>query len=180
MDIGLGEMDGCEATRRIKADPETSVIPIIALTASAFESDREKALRAGCCDFDTKPVDLARLLGQDGQLAARCLIALPSPKASLPLHRAPFPVRSLKSQGSPGRVVLPMELTYAGCGLATRPSWHEEWHGFLPGLAHGALLLKGREGQEGHGLGSPPAMDTAVHDRHRPPALPNAGDHPVP
>ncbi len=64
MDIGLGEMDGCEATRRIKADPETSVIPIIALTASAFESDRDKALRAGCCDFDTKPVDLARLLGK--------------------------------------------------------------------------------------------------------------------
>ena len=64
MDIGLGEMDGCEATRRIKADPETSIIPIIALTASAFESDREKALRAGCCDFDTKPVDLARLLGK--------------------------------------------------------------------------------------------------------------------
>jgi two-component system, cell cycle response regulator DivK len=64
MDIGLGEMDGCEATRRIKADPETSIIPIIALTASAFESDRAKALRAGCCDFDTKPVDLARLLGK--------------------------------------------------------------------------------------------------------------------
>lgn len=64
MDIGLGEMDGCEATRRIKADPMTANIPIIALTASAFESDRHKALRAGCCDFDTKPVDLARLLGK--------------------------------------------------------------------------------------------------------------------
>jgi two-component system, cell cycle response regulator DivK len=71
MDIGLGEMDGCEATRQIKADPETQGIPIIALTASAFESDREKALRAGCCDFDTKPVDLARLLGKmDGWLHA--------------------------------------------------------------------------------------------------------------
>jgi CheY-like chemotaxis protein len=62
MDIGLGEMDGWEATRRIKADPEISGIPIIALTASAFESDREKSFLAGCCDFDTKPVDLARLL----------------------------------------------------------------------------------------------------------------------
>jgi len=62
MDIGLGEMDGWEATRRIKADPETTAIPIIALTASAFESDREKSFAAGCCDFDTKPVDLARLL----------------------------------------------------------------------------------------------------------------------
>lgn len=64
MDIGLGEMDGWEATRRIKADPEVSTIPIIALTASAFESDRKKSLAAGCCDFDTKPVDLLRLLGK--------------------------------------------------------------------------------------------------------------------
>ena len=62
MDIGLGEMDGCEATRRIKASPATRNIPIIALTASAFESDRQNALAAGCTDFDTKPVDLARLL----------------------------------------------------------------------------------------------------------------------
>lgn len=65
MDIGLGEvMDGWEATRRIKADPETAGIPIIALTASAFESDRKKSLAAGCCDFDTKPVDLVRLLAK--------------------------------------------------------------------------------------------------------------------
>ena len=64
MDIGLGEMDGCEATRRIKADAGTADIPIIALTASAFESDRQKALAAGCIDFDTKPVDLPRLLGK--------------------------------------------------------------------------------------------------------------------
>lgn len=64
MDIGLGEMDGWEATRRIKANPETVAIPIIALTASAFESDREKSFAAGCCDFDTKPVDLPRLLGK--------------------------------------------------------------------------------------------------------------------
>lgn len=64
MDIGLGEMDGWEATRRIKANPETAAIPIIALTASAFESDRAKSLAAGCCDFDTKPVDLTRLLGK--------------------------------------------------------------------------------------------------------------------
>lgn len=62
MDIGLGEMDGWEATRRIKADPQTTNIPIVALTASAFESDRIKSLEAGCCEFDTKPVDLKRLL----------------------------------------------------------------------------------------------------------------------
>lgn len=64
MDIGLGEMDGCDAARRIRANPETAAIPIIALTASAFESDRAKALAAGCIDFDTKPVDLPRLLGK--------------------------------------------------------------------------------------------------------------------
>ena len=65
MDIGLGElMDGWEATRQIKARASTANIPIIALTASAFESDRRNSLAAGCCDFDTKPVDLARLLGK--------------------------------------------------------------------------------------------------------------------
>ena len=65
MDIGLGEdMDGWEATRQIKALEETKDIPIIALTASAFASDRVKSLAAGCCDFDTKPVDLPRLLSK--------------------------------------------------------------------------------------------------------------------
>ena len=63
MDIGLGEgIDGWETTRRIKANSKTALIPIIALTASAFESDRTKSLEAGCCDFDTKPIDLKRLL----------------------------------------------------------------------------------------------------------------------
>ena len=64
MDIGLGEMDGCEATRRIKSNPDTVNIPVIALTASAFETDRKKAFEAGCIDFDTKPVDLPRLIGK--------------------------------------------------------------------------------------------------------------------
>ena len=63
MDIGLGDgMDGWEATSHIKATPATKHIPIIALTASAFASDRDKSFAAGCCDFDTKPVDLQRLL----------------------------------------------------------------------------------------------------------------------
>ena len=65
MDIGLGEgIDGWEATRRIKADSSTKDIPIIALTASAFESDRAKSIAAGCSDFDTKPIDLIRLLSK--------------------------------------------------------------------------------------------------------------------
>jgi two-component system, cell cycle response regulator DivK len=65
MDIGLGEgIDGWETTRQIKANAKTSEVPIIALTASAFESDRCKSLAAGCCDFDTKPIDLKRLLGK--------------------------------------------------------------------------------------------------------------------
>ena len=65
MDIGLGEgIDGWETTRRIKANPATAHLPIIALTASAFEFDRRKSLDAGCCDFDTKPVDLKRLLSK--------------------------------------------------------------------------------------------------------------------
>jgi len=62
MDLRLPVLDGWEATRRIKAQPETRHIPIIALTAHAMAGDREKALAAGCDDFDTKPVELPRLL----------------------------------------------------------------------------------------------------------------------
>jgi len=64
MDLGLGAMDGWEATRRIKADRRTANIPVIALTAHALASDREKSLAAGCADFDTKPVDFDRLLAK--------------------------------------------------------------------------------------------------------------------
>jgi CheY-like chemotaxis protein len=65
MDVALGEaMDGWEATQLIKAAPNTSAIPIIALTAHALASDREKSVSVGCSDFDTKPVDLPRLLGK--------------------------------------------------------------------------------------------------------------------
>jgi two-component system cell cycle response regulator DivK len=62
MDLSLPVLDGWEATRRIKAAPETKHIPIIAITAHAMTGDREKAMAAGCDDFDTKPVELARLL----------------------------------------------------------------------------------------------------------------------
>lgn len=64
MDVALGEMDGWEATRLIKANPKTAGIPIIALTAHALATDRETSVKVGCADFDTKPVDLARLLGK--------------------------------------------------------------------------------------------------------------------
>jgi CheY-like chemotaxis protein len=64
MDMSLPGLDGWEATRRIKAAPETRAIPVIALTAHAMAGDREKAIAAGCDDFDTKPVDLERLLAK--------------------------------------------------------------------------------------------------------------------
>jgi two-component system cell cycle response regulator DivK len=64
MDLSLPALDGWEATRRIKAATDTKHIPIIALTAHAMFGDREKALAAGCDDFDTKPVELPRLLGK--------------------------------------------------------------------------------------------------------------------
>jgi len=62
MDLRLPVLDGWEAARRIKAQPETRHIPIIALTAYAMSGDREKALAASCDDFDTKPVEMPRLL----------------------------------------------------------------------------------------------------------------------
>ena len=62
MDMSLPILDGWDATQQVKADAATKHIPIIALTAHAMESDRQKALEAGCDDFDTKPVELARLL----------------------------------------------------------------------------------------------------------------------
>jgi CheY-like chemotaxis protein len=64
MDMSLPGIDGWEATRRIKAAPDTSGIPVIALTAHALTSDRDQALAAGCDDFDTKPVEFARLLAK--------------------------------------------------------------------------------------------------------------------
>jgi CheY-like chemotaxis protein len=64
MDVALGEMDGWEATQLIKANPATATIPVIALTAHALASDRAKSVEVGCSDFDTKPVDLQRLLGK--------------------------------------------------------------------------------------------------------------------
>src|SRR3954468_4336373 len=62
MDMSLPVLDGWEATRRIKASPATKSIPVIALTAHAMAGDEEKAREAGCNDYDTKPIDLPRLL----------------------------------------------------------------------------------------------------------------------
>ncbi|MEZ2126287.1 MULTISPECIES: response regulator [unclassified Sinorhizobium] len=62
MDMSLPVIDGWEATRRIKADPATSAIPIIALTAHAMAGDRQRAMEVGCDDYDTKPIELAALL----------------------------------------------------------------------------------------------------------------------
>ena len=71
MDMSLPVLDGWEATRRLKADPATRTIPIIALTAHAMAGDREKALEAGCDEYETKPVEFARLLDKVRALLGR-------------------------------------------------------------------------------------------------------------
>ena len=79
MDLNLPEIDGWEATRRLKADPATRDIPIIALSAHAMAGDREKALATGCDDFDTKPIEFDRLLAKIDQALATHPPPLPSP-----------------------------------------------------------------------------------------------------
>lgn len=92
MDMSLPGIDGWEATRRLKADAATQAIPVIALTAHAMTDDRAKALAAGCDDFDTKPVDLPRLLNKIGHLLEDRFtvsdIVLPAVTASLPAFKA--------------------------------------------------------------------------------------------
>ncbi len=70
MDMSLPVIDGWEATRRIRANDATRKIPVIALTAHAMAGDREKAMEAGCDDYDTKPVEISRLLGKITALLA--------------------------------------------------------------------------------------------------------------
>jgi two-component system cell cycle response regulator DivK len=70
MDMSLPVIDGWEATRRIKANDATQRIPVIALTAHAMAGDREKAMEVGCDDYDTKPVEITRLLGKIAALLA--------------------------------------------------------------------------------------------------------------
>ena len=71
MDMSLPVIDGWEATRQVKAAPATRAIPVIALTAHAMAGDREKAIQAGCDDYDTKPIDLPRLLDKITSLLER-------------------------------------------------------------------------------------------------------------
>jgi two-component system, cell cycle response regulator DivK len=71
MDMSLPVIDGWEATRQVKAAPATRAIPVIALTAHAMAGDREKAIEAGCDDYDIKPIDLPRLLGKITMLLER-------------------------------------------------------------------------------------------------------------
>jgi len=71
MDMSLPLLDGWEATRVLKARSETSSIPIVALTAHAMAGDQQKAMEAGCDDYDTKPIDLQRLLGKMEALLAK-------------------------------------------------------------------------------------------------------------
>lgn len=109
MDMSLPGIDGWEATRRLKADPATAATPVIALTAHAMSDDRAKALAAGCDEFDTKPVDLARLLGKMEALltsdahratpaASPAPAAVVAAAASIALRAWPASLRGFKTE----------------------------------------------------------------------------------
>jgi len=78
MDMSLPVLDGWEVTRRLKAEPRTAHLPVIALTAHAMAGDRERAIAAGCDDYDTKPIELTRLLGKIEALLATSAAGAPS------------------------------------------------------------------------------------------------------
>jgi CheY-like chemotaxis protein len=83
MDMSLPVLDGWGATRRIKSQADTQAIPLIALTAHAMAGDRDRALNSGCDDYDTKPIELARLLGKMGRLLKAADKSVPPAVAAL-------------------------------------------------------------------------------------------------
>ncbi len=89
MDMSLPVLDGWEATKRLKADRATRHIPVIALTAHAMAGDRDRALESGCDDYDTKPVDLTRLLGKIEALIGQLASHHPDPGGSKSNETAP-------------------------------------------------------------------------------------------
>ncbi len=131
MDVALGEIDGWQATRLIKADARTSDIPIIALTAHALASDQAKSVEMGCADFDTKPVDLTRLLGK----IQRCLASTttgdaPSATMATPLVESDSTERNVTSTVDPIQALTGSSRDYRdiqGTDLMARVGGFYEW-----------------------------------------------------
>src|SRR6266516_5513713 len=129
MDMSLPVLDGWEATRRLKADPDTGGIPVIALTAHAMSGDRQKALSAGCDDYDTKPVEFARLLGKIEKLLDGKPVALQAVGVKLatePLRSVPALAPAKERAKSMGRVLV-VDDTPANRDMLSR---RLERHGF--------------------------------------------------
>lgn len=98
MDVGLPGMDGWEATRKLKSNPETRSIPVIALTAHAMQGDRDRALEAGCDDYETKPIDFNRLFEKIERLTCLSRRQHVGEEGTKPGGRADTPLGTLPSE----------------------------------------------------------------------------------